>query len=165
MPFDFNDDFGNEFPIEQQRMSNWCWAACAVSVCTFYERRQPFSQQQLVAKVLDMPACVSIRPFPACNKTFDFGQALHRVGHLSGDPIENPLSPGDLAAALRAGRPVGCQMEIPQIGGHVVIVISGRMDTFGVLVLRVADPSDGSILSMSFSALRNNFRGLDGRWV
>lgn len=165
MPFEFNNDFENEFPIEQQRMSNWCWAACTVSLCTFYERIRPFSQQQLVAMILNMPICASIRPFPACNKTFDFGRALSNAGHLSGNPIESPLSPGDLAVPLRRGRPVGCQMEIPQIGGHVVIAISGRTDTFGDLVLRVADPSDGSILSLTFSALRNNFRGLGGRWV
>ena len=164
MPFDFNDIVNNEFPIERQRMSNWCWAACTVSVCTFYERTQTFSQQKLVASVLDMPVCASIRPFPACNKTFDFGRALQRVGHLSGDAIESPLTPQDLANGLRRG-PVGCQMEIPQIGGHAVIVISGKLNTSGALLLRVADPSDGSILSMSFSALRNNFRGLDGRWV
>jgi len=165
MPFDFNDINTNQFPVERQRMSNWCWAACTVSLCNFYARSEIFSQPQIVARILNMPGCNSSMPFPSCNKIFDFGLALNDVGHLDGNEVENPLSAGDLLNSLNRGRPIGCQMDIPQIGGHAVVIISGRSDNSGLLVLRVADPSDGSILTMSFVALRNNFRGLGGRWV
>jgi Papain-like cysteine protease AvrRpt2 len=165
MPFKFNTTPVNEFPIEKQQMSNWCWAACTISIRGFYNKNQTLSQKQLVARVLQMPVCTSPRPLPPCNKTFDFGEALNNAGHLSGHAVEKPLSQNDLAVALQAGRPIGCQMEIPQIGGHAVIIISGKPDNSGALFLKVADPSDGSILSMSFSMLRNNFRGIGGRWV
>jgi len=165
MPFEFDESFTNKFSIEKQQMSNWCWAACTVSIHKFYEKNTAFSQRQLVSKVLQMPICTTPKPLPPCNKTFDFGKALNTVGHLFGNSIDNPLLPDELDKELQAGRPVGCQMDIPQIGGHAVIVISGTTDTSGTLFLRVADPSDASILSMSFSMLRNNFRGIGGRWV
>ena len=165
MPFEFDENFKNEFSIEKQQMSNWCWAACTVSIHRFYEKDPAFSQRQLVAKVLQMPICTKPKPLPPCNKTFDFGKALHALGHLFGNSIDSPLLPLELNSELESGRPVGCQMDIPQIGGHVVIVISGKQDNSGNLFLQVADPSDASILGMSFSALRNNFRGIGGRWV
>jgi hypothetical protein len=112
-----------------------------------------------------MPICTSPKPLPPCNKIFDFGLALNNMGHLSGISVERPLTQAELRIALQQGRPVGCQMEIPQIGGHAVIVVSGKPDSSGSLFLRVADPSDGSILSISFSALRSNYRGIGGQWV
>jgi hypothetical protein len=162
MPFTFNE-IQDEFPIEQQLMKKWCWAACTVSIRRFYASDSSFTQQQLAAKLLKIPACVSPKPLPPCNKPFDLGIALDSVGHLL-DPVESPLAPNKLAATVQTGRPVGCQMQIPGIGGHAVIVISAK--TIGnTLFLRVADPADGSINTMSFSSLRNNYRDLGGRWT
>jgi hypothetical protein len=166
MPFNFDNVSGNEFPIEKQGMSNWCWAACTKAICTFYEGQQPFTQQQLVAKLLDQSICRSPNPpVTLCNKKLDFGVALDKVGHLSGDTIEDPLTSNQLFDAVKGGRPVGCQLDIPLVGGHAVVVISGKLNSPGTLFLRVADPSDGSIVTMSFSSLRNNFRETGGRWV
>jgi Papain-like cysteine protease AvrRpt2 len=165
MPFNLSANDGDEFPIERQRMTNWCWAACTKAICSFYEEKQPFTQQQLVARLLNQPICKAVNPISSCNKKLDFGIALEKVGHLSGATVEDPLPSDQLFAALKGGRPVGCQLDIPQIGGHAIVVISGKLDPNGRLFLRVADPSDGSILTMSFSSLRNNFRSTGGRWV
>ena len=146
-------------------MSNWCWAACTTAISSFYEGGPPFSQQQLVAKLLNQPMCKAPNPLLLCNKKFDFGAALETVGHLDGDTIEDPLSASELLAALKHGRPVGCQLDIPQMGGHAIVVVAGKTDSTRSLFLRVADPSDGSILTLSFSSLRNNFRSTGGRWV
>ncbi len=89
MPFDFTES-GIEFPIEQQRLSNWCWAACGVSLSTFYEGRKIMTQQGLVSRILNIPACASGRPLPACNRTLDLEVVLDRLNHLNGDP-EDPL--------------------------------------------------------------------------
>ena|SRR5258705_7146898 len=164
MPFEFNETPG-EFPIEQQRLSNWCWAACAVSISTFYEGKKIMTQLNLVSRVLSLPICATGKPIPACNRTLDLEIVLDKIQHLKGDPVEGPLSGQMLHAALKKGRPVGCQMELPAIGGHAVIVVSAKVDTMGTMFLRVADPSDGSINSMSFSSLRNNYRATGGRWI
>ena len=108
MPFDFDENFKNEFSIEKQQMSNWCWAACTVSIHRFYEKDPAFSQRQLVAKVLQMPICTTPKPLPPCNKTFDFGKALNTLGHLFGDSIDSPLLQVELNSELQAGRLVGC---------------------------------------------------------
>ncbi len=164
MPFNLNET-GNDFPIEQQRLSNWCWAACAVSISTFYEGMKIMTQSDLVASILKIPACATGKPIPACNKTLDLEIVLDRIRHLDGDPVEVPLSADNLNASLKRGKPVGCQMDIPGIGGHAVIVVGGRFDSMGRLFVRVADPSDGSINSMSFVSLRNNYRSTGGRWI
>jgi len=170
MPFNFNESGWNEFPIEQQQLSNWCWAACAVSISTFYEGRKTLTQPVVASSILNLPICNAVRPpIIPCNKTLDLGIALDKVRHLNGVPIDSPLSPNGLATALGRGTPVGCQMEIPRPDGraigHAIIVVSGKLDNAGTLFLRVADPSDGSINSMSFSSLRNNYRGTGGLWI
>lgn len=163
MPFDHNGNF-TEFLIERQLMSNWCWAACTKSVCEFYGTNPGITQKRLVATALKLPACNTTRFFPACNKGFDLGISLDFVGHLQGDPVNSSLSENDVAVALKRGI-IGCQLDVPSIGGHAVLIISGRRDPSGSLFVHVADPSDASILTMSYLKLRNNFRGLGGRWI
>jgi hypothetical protein len=163
MPFDHNGNY-TEFPIERQLMTNWCWAACTQSVCEYYGTNQGITQKRLVAIALKLPICNTPRYFPACNKTYDFGTSLDYVGHLDGDPVESSLAEDNVSAAVRHGV-IGCQMEIPRIGGHAVLIISARRDSTGTLFLHIADPSDASILTMRYQQFRNDFRGTGGRWI
>ena len=101
---------------------------------------------------------------PFCNDMFDFGQALSLVGHLRAPTIQTPLTPDDLFSALRTA-PVGCQMQIPGIGGHAVVVVDARSDPSAQLFVRVADPMDGTLVVMPFAQLRNNFRNTGGFWI
>ncbi|HMH33186.1 MAG TPA: papain-like cysteine protease family protein [Puia sp.] len=158
------DSFANNYPVERQKMSNWCWAASTVSLCRYYGEGGPLTQQQFVAAMLNMPICSNPFPNPACNKMFDFGIALSKVGHLYLDPLEGPLSSQDLANALRSG-PVGCQMLIPGVGGHAVVAVDARADEAGSLFIRVADPGDGTVIVTPYAQLRNNYRGMNGHWV
>ena len=151
------------FTIERQLMSNWCWAASTVAICKYYNR-SAFSQQQIVAKVLNRPICVGpLNPF--CNVAADLGVALKMTGHLFGDPFEGPLEPNQLLSALQNRRVVGCQMLIPDLGGHVVVLVGAKNDAQGNLFVQVADPSDGTQPFMPFTQFRNNFRATGGRWV
>lgn len=164
MPFDLNGNF-IEFPIVKQQMSNWCWAACTVSVCSFYDRLSNVSQKKLAADLLHQPVCDSPRFFPACNKILDFGDSLSHVGHLNGQAVQSFLTPEQLDHSIGSGNPIGCQIDVPGIGGHAVLIVSGKKDGSGQLFLHVADPSDASILTIPYIQLRNNFRGLGGRWI
>jgi len=164
MPFDPN---GNpiEFPIVKQQMSNWCWAACTVSVCSFYDSLSSVSQKKLAADLLRQPVCNTPRFFTACNKILDLGDSLHYVGHLNGQVVQSFLTPEQIDSSIGNRNPIGCQIDVPGIGGHAVLIVSGKKDATGQLFLHVADPSDASILTMPYLQLRNNFRGLGGRWI
>ena len=165
MRFQYHNIIPNQFPIERQILSNWCWAACTVSLARFYEGRSRFSQGELVADILNSPACASPLPFPACNQTRDFGDALNRVGHLAAPEVPQPLAPDVLLHILGQGRPVGCQIYFEDAGGHAVIVIGAIADPQRGLLVRVADPGDASILLMSYARFRDSYRGRPGKWV
>ncbi len=152
------------FPVQRQLLSNWCWAASTLGISLYYHKPPPFTQQQFVAQALNQPICGMAAPNPYCNQTFDFGQALKTVGHLKTPAIPNPLLPNDLYNALQQA-PVGCQMILPTLGGHAVVVVDGYYDGGGQLIVRVADPMDGTIVVMPFDQFRNNFRKTGGYWA
>jgi len=151
-----------DFPIQRQLMSNWCWAACTVSICTFYEDGTNEDQRQFVADTLGNPICSSDADLDICNETFDFGIALDNVGHLT-EKVDSVLTITQLKNALNQGV-VGCQLEIPGIGGHVVVAVQARTTGNNVFV-QVADPSDGSLLIMPYAELKNGYRGTGGSWI
>jgi len=143
-------------------MSNWCWAACTVSICTFYKDGINENQRQFVADSLDQPICSTNANLNICNQTFDFETALATVGHLV-QKIDAPLTDIQLTNALDRGV-LGCQMEIPGIGEHIIVAVQARASGSNLFV-QVADPSDGSLLTMPLSQLRNNYRGTGGYWI
>lgn len=93
-------------------------------------------------------ACASGHPMPGCNEMYDFGQALSYVNHLK-DVIESLMQP---YAILRyfsgAGNPIGCQIMLPTIGSHNVVMKDAWKNNVGLLTVKTADPSDASILPM-----------------
>lgn len=153
---------GVPFPVQKQLMSNWCWAASTVSLCKYYND-PPITQRELVAEVLKKPMCASGN-YPSCNQAVDFSYALEYMKHLK-SVFEKPLSEMELLSTLERNGPVGCQISIPDWGGHAVVVVSIKKDTSSKYFIQVADPSDGTLPIMPFTEFRNNFRGMRGRWI
>jgi hypothetical protein len=153
------------FPVELQEMSNWCWAASASALSNFYSLSGQSMQRQIVAGVLQVPACEGSALSAACNETADFTDVLGFVSHLQSPALDSTLDSGTLIAQLSANNPVGCQMNIPGIGGHIVVVVAAVQDFSGNLFVTVADPADGTLPLMTFDQLRTNYRGNGGQWV
>lgn len=152
------------FNIERQMMSKWCWAACTVSICKYYNSPQ-ISQKQLVAQVNNKPFCATGPLIPFCNDPADLGDALRAVGHLSAS-FESQLSEGTMVDSLNARQPVGCQLYLPYLGGgHAVIVYACYRSSDGSYIFRVADPADGALLIMRYQEIQSNYRGSTGRWL
>ncbi|EDM35386.1 hypothetical protein PBAL39_12990 [Pedobacter sp. BAL39] len=151
------------FPIQQQRMSNWCWAAVTSSVCEFYNG-PVLTQRQIVAQVKNKPICATSPPIPFCNDTADIGQAFNHVGHLHQN-FNGPLSPADVIHFLSNHHLIGCQLYMPSLGGgHAVLIYDAYSDSQGNLFLRVADPADAMLLSISHQKFLQNYRGVGGQW-
>jgi hypothetical protein len=89
---------------------------------------------------------------------------LSFVGHLNGDPIDSFLTQDQLVATINQNF-IGCEMDIPSVGGHAVLIVSTTKDPSGSLFVHVADPSDASVLTIPYQQLRDNFRGLNGKWI
>jgi len=163
MPFNYA---GIEPVVQKQRFTNWCWAAATVYVCSIYKTHPGLTQAQLAASVLQLPACASGFPYPICNQTCDLSMALQKVGHLHTAPVNSPLTAQQLVNIFTTGpRPLGCQINLPGIGGHAVVISNIITDHTGRLFLKVADPFDGAMLTMPYEHFRNDYRGHKGNWI
>jgi hypothetical protein len=162
----FHSEIQSPVPnIQQQIMSNWCWAACTVYVCSLYQSHPGITQRQLVAEVLNNPICSSNFPSPNCNAQLDLAIAFRKVGHLSpNQPIERPLTPDEIISAFEVNRPIGCQIRFPSFG-HAVVISDIRISNANQLFLVVADPGSGSINTVPYSILRNNYLNHGGLWT
>jgi hypothetical protein len=154
----------SDFLIEQQLMSNWCWASITAALCSFYNDDPAQSQQQLASLITGNPVC-GLGTFDICNVTCDLEVVLGRVTHLDAT-FENPLPADQLVEALNGGaNPVACQMDLPGIGGHAVVIINTYTTAEEGLMIQAADPRDGSIQAMTYDQFTNNYRNLSGSWV
>jgi hypothetical protein len=155
-----------DFPVEAQQMSNWCWAASASALTNFYNNAAgPSTQPQIVAQVLEMDVCASGLPTDDCNKMADFSVVLTDIHHLQAPMVDDILEQQKLIDQLTNNNPVGCQMNIPGIGGHIVLVVAATTDGQGTLFVTVADPADGTLPVMTYAQLSTDFRGHGGQWV
>ena len=152
------------FPIEQQIMSNWCWACCTVAICQFYNT--PVADQyHVVSAITGIPRCAVPPPVAICNTAVDLAVALTHYGRL-GREQDTALNETDTLSYVGNGRtPVGCQLNLPNIGGHAVVIYNGYRSASGQLVLNVADPADGALLTMTYSQLLGNYRNSGGNWI
>jgi hypothetical protein len=151
----------SDFPIQQQKMSNWCWAACTSSICDFYNDNPVPTQPQLEATLNNKPSCAYVQT-DFCNDTCDVLDALTNVGHLN-QAYDNILSPSVVINELDAKRPICCQMDVPGIGGHAVIIVEAQQSNTKLL-LQIADPANGQIIPMLYEDFRDNYRGAGGTW-
>jgi hypothetical protein len=151
------------FDIEKQLMGNWCWASCTQYVIRYYTTKN-FSQQKIVADVLNQPICKT-HPATICNQQRSLDIPLHFTHHLNGNPINNPLTPPQIRTELDGGKLICCQMYIPERGGHAVVISSYFINNLNELILEVNDPGDGTQFNISYLAMVNNFRGWGGKWL
>lgn len=153
------------FQIQKQLMSNWCWAAVTASINQFYLPASVLSQGDIVSTELDLPSCKRTPPLPYCNKQFDLSVALDHLKLLD-QTIDNVIYPDKILEEIISQRPVPCQVNFEDIGGHVVVIYGYRLndarDTRNPY-LSVADPQYGDSRFIAYNDLINNYRG--GIWV
>lgn len=151
------------FRIERQIMENWCWAACTQFIVRAKTGKN-FSQGKIVADVLNLPIC-QFQPINACNKKLSLEVPLFRTKRLNGNPIEQPLTPQQIVVEIDNGMPIACQMHIPDLGGHAVVISNYRFNNLNQLFLEVNDPGNGSQFLISYPAMVNNYLDRGGRWL
>jgi len=154
---------GVPFTIERQIMSNWCWATCTLAICRFYNY-QIADQYHVVADLTKIPRCAFPPPVGVCNVEVNVADALTHYGRLNREQ-DTALSDVDTLSYVGGGSvPVACQLYLPTIGGHAVVIYNGYRVQSGQLVLNVADPADGALLTMTYDQLKSNYRNTGGGW-
>lgn len=152
----------SDFAIQQQQMSEWCWAACTSAICSFYNDNPVPSQPELEAALNSKPSCAYGPLTEFCNDPCDLETSLTYVTHL-GQAFSDVLLPDFVLNELSRQKPICCQMDIPGIGGHAVIIVDVQQNNSQVM-LQVADPANGQIMPMLYEDFRDNYRGGGGTW-
>ncbi|MCX5542095.1 hypothetical protein M3A49_21715 [Paraburkholderia sp. CNPSo 3076] len=106
------------FQMEPQQQTEWCWAATAASVATFYAKREVQTQCQIASACLnDLPCCSA--PLPTgCNTTHALEPALEVIGHYVSDAQQTPFQPTALENELNEQHPVCCHIQWTDGSGH-----------------------------------------------
>jgi hypothetical protein len=165
--FEISGPQWREFTIEQQEMSNWCWAAATCAIAGFYDPANAWKQKSLVAAVLNMPICATAAPPPVmatCNKQADASDSLTTVNCFS-VTVEAPLDIDDIIRELSANRPFCCQLWHDVHGGHLIIVYDFKGKEASDFLVSVADPFDACCRLMDYNELLNNYQNSGASWI
>lgn len=143
------------FRMEQQRETNWCWAAVSASVNDFYRGNPVWSQCAIAASCLGRACCFSPEP---CDTRYTLEHPLSVVGHLAGHGY-GPLTFPEVAGEIDRGAVVCCHIAIDGGGGHFVAIVGYDPVTRDVLV---KDPARGDD-TLPFDTFVHAYNGT-GRW-
>jgi hypothetical protein len=159
--------------MEHQAQDQWCWAALAVSVATFYgtdggpsgnwqqcDLATAFSQRLAGQQ----ENCCPPGAAPDCDKSFDLNPALERVNHSGGGAIKGVCSYNFLQGEIDGNRPVAVRIGWDEGGpqGHFILLTSYD-DEMGEMV-RVEDPQYGPS-DVPFEQLRGSHYREFGSWT
>jgi hypothetical protein len=159
--------------MEFRQQEEWCWAAVAVSVASFFSNQGGpsggrWQQCELVsavsAQLVGTPEiCCPPGAAPDCNKPWLLDSALQFVNHLAGAPTVGPCDYGYLQGEIGGNRPVGVRIGWDGGGpqGHFIVLTA--YDDAGQMV-HVEDPQYGPS-DVNFELLRKHgYREL-GNWT
>lgn len=153
------------FNMQEQLQTQWCWAATAASIASFYEDDPMLLQCEVASRCLSMDCCVDPLPRPPPpdwegNRLYTLSRALTILGHLSEPIVKQPLSFEEIVNEIDAQRPVCCHIQFEDNPGHFNAIVGYDASTQDVIV---RDPSprygDGVYPYESFKL---NYHG--GQW-
>jgi len=162
-----------DFTMQDQQHSNWCWAAVAASVASFFGLGAKFTQTELAKIELDPELHNGQRrsktPNPL-NKTHVLGAPLYRIGCAPDLGAEKQATLLEIQKEIDSGRPVCARIiwtgdngfDRVSAGAHFVAII-GYLP--GTEKLAVEDPwLDESPIEIGYKAFCKDYDG-NGLWT
>lgn len=150
------------FRIQSQILSNWCWAAVASSISYYYNKNSTWTQSALAAKLTGHDSCsvitkntADISP-PVCNQVLDLSGALKVTGNFAGQVLR-PLTFNEVVNQIQGGWPICCQISWNEFATSHFVVIYG----FNGNMLVIGDPDSG-VFSVDYNQFLSGYRG--GKW-
>jgi Peptidase_C39 like family len=139
------------FRMQDQEQSEWCWAAVASSICSYYAglgSGTSLSQCEIATKFLGMQCCGTPPP-PGSNQTFTLELPLQSLGHLGADTIDGPIDMSTIIAQIDRGRPICCHLDFGDGQGHFVAIIGYDMVNDDVVTRDPLGTSASGILPLN----------------
>jgi Papain-like cysteine protease AvrRpt2 len=147
------------FYMQPQLQSNWCWAANAVSVASFYDSSSQWTQCGLVNAELGKTTCCFVGSSCACDQPWYLQYALARTGNFV-RWSDVPTS-AEIRSEILNGRPLAAQIAWDEGGAHFVVIAGYRCDVEEYLDIR--DPLHGST-DLPLATFSSHYKG-NGSWT
>ena len=145
--------------IQTQQQSEWCWAACAVSIARYFNPASTMRQCDVVDLVDPVQDCC-MNP-SAHNHPEGLTTAVRAVSSLRMS-LDRALSFDELRAEIDAGRPVCAAIAWRSGGGHAVLITGYRVLGSGSQHVHVEDPLNPAS-DLDFDEFSNAYYG-EGTW-
>jgi len=158
--------------IQKQECGEWCWAAVAVAIGTFYEDEDcPKKQCALVNQVLQLTkdCCTECRcttdPFDSCNQPENLGDVLGQYKHCrDGNNGVASMQFSEIQQEINDGHPIAVSVQLNDsaASGHAVVIYGYTADKR----VFVADPMKptGTLITVSFDDLTSGASATEGVW-
>jgi Papain-like cysteine protease AvrRpt2 len=147
------------FVMQHQQESNWCWAAMAASVSSFYSGTD-VQQCTIVNAIFAARPCDCCTNPSACNAGNDAGAALQYTGNLQSVEV-GPMAVSRVAAQMGLHRPVAVRIAWSGAGAHIVALTGVSVDR---TMIAVQDPWFGSSL-VSYAGFPKNYHDVGASWT
>ena len=149
------------FVVQHQQETNWCWAAMAASVSSFYTGTD-VEQCTIVNALLENRSCDCCANSSACNMGGSPSAALAYTGNLQSVEV-GPMAVSEAAAQMGLHRPVAVRIEWggASPGAHVVALTGVSVDR---TMIAIQDPWFGSSL-VSYAGFPKNYHDLGASWT
>jgi hypothetical protein len=147
--------------MQAQLQSQWCWAACSVSVSLFYDTASGWTQCSLVNAELGQSTCCQNGSTSQCNQPWYLDRALTRTGNLT-SWSGGTATIAQIRSEIRGGRPLGARIGWSGGGGHFVMIAGYRScdpDSY----IDVRDPIYGSS-DIALATFTSSYQGT-GSWT
>ena len=142
--------------IPRQAQSNWCWAAVAEVIDTFYAGAAQHRQCHIVNGVLQRNDCCVVPGSVRCDVPASLEDALKHISRWAGThSFAQTWTHVDME--LGKGRPVGVLVKLIGGGGHFVTITGNG--TQANQVLTVDDPHQGRTTT-THAMLAKSFHGV-----
>jgi hypothetical protein len=156
----------DKFIMQGQCHSNWCWAAVAASVASFYKTPQVVDQRAIAGVELKEPDCLR----HGCGTNVDFNvtnvlaSSLNRLGCLRELARNERASPEEVFEELQGGRPLCVRTVWRRGGAHFVVIAGYQPAAKGNGTLDLHDPFWGPS-QYSYDQFADHYQLLGGRWM
>ena len=149
----------NQFTIQPQEKSEWCWAAVAVSIDKYFNPRSSLTQCEIATRVIGKDCC---KNGSSCNEAETLIRALQDIRRWK-RTINGFVTFQEVKQELDALRPVCARILWPDGYAHFVVLVGYEVLHSGARHVDIADPWNPSS-TVDFDQFTTAYLG-DGKWV
>ncbi|MBR8279063.1 papain-like cysteine protease family protein [Burkholderia vietnamiensis] len=158
-----------EIAIQQQERTQWCWAAVAMGVSTFFDASRPWTQCSIATRVTGGACCGPRQDDDGCDIPEPLEAVLESVGVTT-----QRFDVFDITAIaheiVNENRPVAIRVEWTDSGhvgeGHYIVIsgVESTAEFASIQYVKVMDPLYGPGIC-SIDELREAYTQNRGRWT